>query len=641
MLVFLQKLAQAFKRLQIESHMMRSMFNGLKIYFLAFGLSMAASCAMSKDIVVQRAIYEDIRGEMQLEQIKAANFMPAHEVIFKGFSRSKFWVRLEVDVPDNQRTLSIQLRPNVLDEASIFYKDAEQSHLEVMLKINSRHQQKETQISLAPGKQYIYLRLSSQGAILTSIQVLSLDAANEKAFNDQLKFGGVLAIYGALFVILLLVLTEHPSQLILLFLMHLFVCFSFYILFFDLNYDLIPNEWAQNKSLARLSTIVTFLSFTVLLQAVFGQVDKPQFQRIARFAAAIAICLVILFLSGEQFLALKLTSIFATLTTMALIGMLTWVLVQFLQNNEFKLKIRILFGLIAFLFFGIVIMAMLQLLGILTPTAFLLESPNLRAIFMPLTLIGLIWQHELNHKKMVEKTNTEKMIQEIQEKELQLRLGTQSQFTAMLMHELKTPLYIIQIAASSLGRNVAGNHPDSKRLNNIDRALDDINFILDRCVQADQLDQNDLPIQKTTVSLKSLLAEVNHLNEKNRIAYSGISDAKIFSDYQYARIVIINLVTNALKYSPSDSSVLVHVEDSGLMSRKKLKFRVSNLVGSAGQPNPQKIFTKYYREEAAKTGAGAGLGLWLANSIATKLGAKLECISEGEWVHFEFFLEQA
>ena len=641
MLVFLQKLAQAFKRLQIESHMMRSMFNGLKIYFLAFGLSMAASCAMSKDIVVQRAIYEDIRGEMQLEQIKAANFMPAHEVIFKGFSRSKFWVRLEVDVPDNQRTLSIQLRPNVLDEASIFYKDAEQSHLEVMLKINSRHQQKETQISLAPGKQYIYLRLSSQSAILTSIQVLSLGAANEKAFNDQLKFGGVLAIYGVLFVILLLVLTEHPSQLVLLFLMHIFVCFSFYILFFDLNYDLISKEWAQNKSLARLSTIVTFLSFTVLLQAVFGQVDKPQFQRIARFAAAIAICLVILFLSGEQFLALKLTSIFATLTTMALIGMLTWVLVQFLQNNEFKLKIRILFGLIAFLFFGIVIMAMLQLLGILTPTAFLLESPNLRAIFMPLTLIGLIWQHELNHKKMVEKTNTEKMIQEIQEKELQLRLGTQSQFTAMLMHELKTPLYIIQIAASSLGRNVAGNHPDSKRLNNIDRALDDINFILDRCVQADQLDQNDLPIQKTTVSLKSLLAEVNHLNEKNRIAYSGISDAKIFSDYQYVRIVIINLVTNALKYSPSDSSVLVHVEDSRLMSRKKLKFRVSNLVGSAGQPNPQKIFTKYYREEAAKTGAGAGLGLWLANSIATKLGAKLECISEGEWVHFEFFLEQA
>ena len=621
--------------------MIRAMVNGLKFYFLAFALSVSASCAMSKDIVVQRAIFEDVRGDMKLEQVKEAAFIATPEVFFKGYSRSTFWFRLEIDVPDNQRTLSIQIRPNVIDKVSLYYTNAEQQALVVMQEMNSRDQQKETQVSFAPGKQYIYLQLNTEGAILMDIQIFSLGAANEKAFNDQLKFGGVLAIYGVLFVILLLVLTEHPSQLAFFLLTHLCVCFAFYILFFDLKYDLIPSEWSQNKSLARFSTIVTFFSFSILLQAVFAQVDKPKFQRLARLAAASAVLLAALFLSGEQHLALKISAVFATLTTLFLIGMLTWVLFHFLKNKEFKLKIRILFGCIAISFFGIVILAMLQLLGVVTPTHFLLESPNLRAIFMPLTLIGLIWQHEINTKKVFEKTKTEKIIQEIQDKELQLRLATQSQFTAMLMHELKTPLYIIQIAASSLGRNIVDNHPDSKRLNNIDRALDDINFILDRCVQADQLDQNDLPIQKTSLSLKTLLAEVTHLNGKNRIAISGISDAKIFSNYQYARIVIINLVTNALKYSPPESSLLIHIEDSGLMSRKKLKFRVSNQIGNAGRPDPQKIFTKYYREEAAKNGAGAGLGLWLANSIAAKLGAKLHCVSEGEWVHFDFFLELA
>jgi signal transduction histidine kinase len=73
--------------------------------------------------------------------------------------------------------------------------------------------------------------------------------------------------------------------------------------------------------------------------------------------------------------------------------------------------------------------------------------------------------------------------------------------------------------------------------------------------------------------------------------------------------------------------------------RPALNFRVSNTVGAAGKPDPLKVFTRYYRAEGAKKEVGAGLGLWLASSIALKLGTKLRCSTDETQVHFDFSLE--
>ncbi len=190
---------------------------------------------------------------------------------------------------------------------------------------------------------------------------------------------------------------------------------------------------------------------------------------------------------------------------------------------------------------------------------------------------------------------------------------------------------------------MAVTSPDAKRLDNLTRSVDDINFIIDRCVQADQLDQSDLSLNKMPMSLKTLLSEVTHINGHERISLSGIAAAQmsvlVFTDYQYARIILTNLFTNALKYSPPESLVHLGVEPAQLGAAPGLTLRVSNTVGSAGRPDPLKVFTRYYRAEGAKKEVGAGLGLWLAHSIAIKLGTALRCTCESELVHFEFSLE--
>jgi signal transduction histidine kinase len=125
-----------------------------------------------------------------------------------------------------------------------------------------------------------------------------------------------------------------------------------------------------------------------------------------------------------------------------------------------------------------------------------------------------------------------------------------------------------------------------------------------------------------------------------RVTMTGMEPAMVLTDFQYARIILSNLVTNALKYSLPESSVKLTVEPVQLGSTSGMNLRVSNTIGSAGRPDPLQVFTRYYRAEGAKKQMGAGLGLWLAHQLATKLGTELRCICDDEWVHFEFTLER-
>jgi len=67
-----------------------------------------------------------------------------------------------------------------------------------------------------------------------------------------------------------------------------------------------------------------------------------------------------------------------------------------------------------------------------------------------------------------------------------------------------------------------------------------------------------------------------------------------------------------------------------------VQFAVSNVKGAAGHPDPAKVFERYYRSPAASGIAGTGLGLWLSQQLAQRLGTKIELTLEAERVVFWF-----
>jgi len=614
------------------------MLERLRICWLAVGMCFCAGSVTATDLVVNRAIFEDATGAMSLEQVKGAAFSPASEVIFKGFSRSAFWVRLTVNAPVAAGPLDVRIRPTLLDQAML-YHPAAAGGPDKVLDMSARSAQKGARIELQPGLNILYLRAESIGALLIKAQVMRQGSAMEQDLDEYLELGAVLAMYALLTIVMAGLVVMRRDSLGVFFFVHLLVCLVLYVLVFGFFENFLAWDWAHGKTATRLTAIANFLSFCLLIQAIQGYFGMQRLQRWTRYAAAGFVLLVVLFFVADRHLILKISAAYGALTTLALLSTLLILCVQFLKNQNVTLAARLITGFLVGLFVVIVCRSMLQVLGIMEGAAFLLQSPAWRGVFMPLALLGFLWQRDRAQSHALVQRQIEQAVSDVQVKEQNLRMATQSQFMAMLMHELKTPLYIIQVAASSLRRHVATSHPDSQRLNNIARAADDMNFIIDRCVQADQLDQSDLPVNKTPVSLKTLLSEIKHIEGHERVTFAGIEQARVLTDFQYARIILINLVTNALKYSPPGSPVGLSVQEARWTAGPGLTIRVSNALGVAGRPDPLRVFSRYYRAEGAKKEVGAGLGLWLANTIALKLGSELQCSGEDAFVHFDFSLE--
>lgn len=189
----------------------------------------------------------------------------------------------------------------------------------------------------------------------------------------------------------------------------------------------------------------------------------------------------------------------------------------------------------------------------------------------------------------------------------------------MLMHELKTPLAIIQLAAASLGRHSLPGSGDAVRIRNIARSVDDLNGLVERCVQADQVEQGARSIRKTAFSPNELVRDLVDGMGPDRISIVASSEFRVFSDHQYLKLILQNLLSNALKYAQSGSVITLELQRAAVKGAEVVMFHVSNVVGPVGPPDPARIFVRYYRSEGARSQVGAGLGLWLAREVARQL----------------------
>jgi K+-sensing histidine kinase KdpD len=90
-------------------------------------------------------------------------------------------------------------------------------------------------------------------------------------------------------------------------------------------------------------------------------------------------------------------------------------------------------------------------------------------------------------------------------------------------------------------------------------------------------------------------------------------------DTAVLRLMVKNLLDNALKYSPPDSPVRLAIGTNAI----EWWIRVENEMGQAGLPDPKRLFEKYYRAEKAHAHTGTGLGLYWVRGIARQIGGEV------------------
>ena len=222
-----------------------------------------------------------------------------------------------------------------------------------------------------------------------------------------------------------------------------------------------------------------------------------------------------------------------------------------------------------------------------------------------------------------------------------LRLDQQRKFTAMITHELKNPLMASQMALSVIQKRLQPDDPTQLRAQSIGRSLQEIDDIIERCSEIDKYEQGYMPLTFEKIRIKDLLASIKASQDSERIyaiTRSIHSDFEFRTDTHYLKIILNNLLTNALKYSVNETLIEFKVERITIEAHELLLFTVSNDLLPGAAPDTLRVFERYYRAESAKKQSGAGLGLWLSQSMAQALDSRITLTIEKNIIQFQFSL---
>ncbi len=213
----------------------------------------------------------------------------------------------------------------------------------------------------------------------------------------------------------------------------------------------------------------------------------------------------------------------------------------------------------------------------------------------------------------------------LREREERIRQG---QFLAMLAHELRTSLTVLRMAI--------GSQPMTpKAISSAERAMIAMGEVIDSSVQAEKLAEGQIRIEPLPCDIAGLVeAVIADSRDPARIRANLVMRPTCETDGRLLRIVIANLVDNALKYGKAGTPVAIDLgEEDG-----RLRLVVRNVIGSAGAPDPVRIFEKYYRAPQAHEITGSGLGLHVAAALSRLLGGELHYRPAGDRLDFELCL---
>ena len=195
-----------------------------------------------------------------------------------------------------------------------------------------------------------------------------------------------------------------------------------------------------------------------------------------------------------------------------------------------------------------------------------------------------------------------------------------TKFLAAVGHDILQPLNAARLYASSLSERLAKT-PNKALAGNIDDALESVEDILGAVLAISRLDSGVLTPNVTSFPVARLFerleVEFRPIAEEKGLALNVISNGfHVHSDYSLLRRLLQNLVSNAIKYTPSGSVTL-----DAAVQGNQLVFEVHDTGPGIAEDDREAVFREFSRLEAGKKAApGLGLGLSIVQRLAQTLG---------------------
>jgi len=216
------------------------------------------------------------------------------------------------------------------------------------------------------------------------------------------------------------------------------------------------------------------------------------------------------------------------------------------------------------------------------------------------------------------------------DKERQLN-EIKSRFVSMASHEFRTPLTTVLSSASLISKYTSGDEQEKrdKHIQRIKKSVNNLNDILEDFLSLGKLNEGKLETLLEEINLGELIAdtldEMKAIIKKDQFFELELrKDCNGFTDKKLFRNIIINLVSNAVKFSEEGAKIVIrgNVKD-GLAS-------ISVIDQGIGISDNDKehLFSSFFRAANATNIQGTGLGLHIVKRYVDLLGGKVSVESE-------------
>jgi signal transduction histidine kinase len=240
----------------------------------------------------------------------------------------------------------------------------------------------------------------------------------------------------------------------------------------------------------------------------------------------------------------------------------------------------------------------------------------------PVQLSGILWDTTLQHDAAVAR-------ERLQQQQLELK----DQFLSHVSHELRSPLTVIFSFVEILLDGLAGELNEQQRefLTITQRNAAHLRQMIDDLLEVTRAQTGKLVVHIRRLELapvvSSTIEDLTRQAVAKRIGLTGSIPPElppVLADPDRVRQVLLNLLDNALKFTPEGGAIRVAVE-GGRESAGEIVVTVSDSGPGIPEAEREEIFRQLYQLDygAPVTRKGLGLGLFICRELVTRMGARI------------------